>query len=203
MVDETSKPLCGLVMPISAIDELSAEHWIDVKHILDETILEAGFEPKLVSYGDESGVIQARIVKNLYEHPIVVVDVSAKNPNVMFELGMRLTFDKPTVIIKDDKTTYSFDTSIIEHIGYPRDLRFGKITDFKIELANKIKATYQAQNDPTYTTFLKHFQILTVKQLDKKDVSEQQYIIEELRTLRGTVEQLTNTLPSITVVVLL
>jgi hypothetical protein len=35
----------------------------------------------------------------------------------MFELGMRLAFDKPTVIIKDDKTDYMFDTGIIEHVG--------------------------------------------------------------------------------------
>jgi hypothetical protein len=67
----------------------------------------------------------------------------------MFELGMRLAFDKPTVIVKDDKTTYNFDTSPIEHVGYPRDLRFTKIVQLKEELAKKIVATYQAsKTDP-------------------------------------------------------
>jgi hypothetical protein len=55
----------------------------------------------------------------------------AQNSNLMLELGMRLAFDKPAVIVKDDKTDYSFDTSSIEHLAYPRDLRFSKIKSFK------------------------------------------------------------------------
>jgi hypothetical protein len=69
---------------------------------------------------DDIGVIQKRIVQNLYSSDVIVCDVSGKNPNVMFELGMRLAFDKPTLIVKDDKTDYSFDTGIIEHVPYPR-----------------------------------------------------------------------------------
>jgi hypothetical protein len=37
--------------------------------------------------------------------------LALKNPNVMFELGMRLAFDKPAIIIKDNRTNYSFDTA--------------------------------------------------------------------------------------------
>lgn len=40
----------------------------------------------------------------------------------MFELGMRLTFDKPTIIIKDNTTDFIFDTGPIEHLQYPKDL---------------------------------------------------------------------------------
>jgi hypothetical protein len=36
--------------------------------------------------------------------PDYLCDVSGKNANVMFELGLRLAFDNPTIIIKDDKT---------------------------------------------------------------------------------------------------
>ena len=110
---------CGIVMPISAIDGCTAEHWLDVLAIFKEAITSISapiFKPNLVSYGDESGIIQKRIVQNLYSSDMVVCNVSGKNPNVMFELGLRLAFDKPTVIVKDDKTGYSFDTGIIEHV---------------------------------------------------------------------------------------
>lgn len=158
VADSAPPPICGIVMPISAIDSCTAEHWRDVKAILYEAIEESGHSPQLVSDAEEVGIIQKRIIQNLYENPIVVVDVSAKNPNVMFELGMRLAFDRPTVIVKDDKTSYSFDTSPVEHLTYPRDLRFGQIVDFKEALAEKIRATCQrAKDDPQYTTFLKHF----------------------------------------------
>lgn len=183
-------PCCGLVMPISAIDGCNEQHWSDVKEILTEAVEGAGFKANLVSYADDVGIIQKRIIQNLYENPIVVCDVSGKNPNVMFELGMRLAFDKPTIIIKDDKTTYSFDTSPIEHLEYPRDLRFTKIVEFKKALREKVQATFKkAQSDPTYTTFLKHFGTFTVAKLDTKEVSKEDFIIEELKDLKRAVQR--------------
>lgn len=188
MPEEQPVPICGIVMPISAIDSCSEEHWRDVKGILSEAIEDAGYFPQLVSDAEEVGIIQKRIIQNLYENPVVVVDVSAKNPNVMFELGMRLAFDKPTVIVKDDKTTYSFDTSPVEHLTYPRDLRFGRIVDFKEALAEKIRATYQkAQDDPNYTTFLKHFGTFKVAELKTEVVPQDRIVLEELRSLRELV----------------
>jgi hypothetical protein len=181
---------CGLVMPISSIDGCNEQHWSDVKEILTEAVEGAGFKANLVSYADDVGIIQKRIIQNLYENPIVVCDVSGKNPNVMFELGLRLAFDKPTIIIKDDKTSYSFDTSPIEHLEYPRDLRFTKIVDFKESLKDKVKATLEkSKSDPNYTTFLKHFGTFTVAKLDSKEVSKEDFIIEELRDLKKSVQR--------------
>jgi hypothetical protein len=191
MSENKSKPVCGVVMPISTIDGCSESHWADVLEIVTEAIEEAGFGANLVSNADDVGIIHKRIIQNLYDNPIVVCDVSGKNPNVMFELGMRLAFDKPTVIIKDEKTTYSFDTSAIEHIEYPRDLRFSRIVDFKVKLTEKIVATHKrATTDPNFTTFLKHFGEFTVAKLDKKEVSGQEFIMEELRSIRSAVRRM-------------
>lgn len=179
---------CGIVMPISAIDTCSEEHWRDVKSILFEAIEDAGFTPQLVSDADDVGIIQKRIIQNLYENPVVVCDVSAKNPNVMFELGMRLAFDRPTIIVKDDKTSYSFDTSPIEHLTYPRDLRFSKIVEFKEGLSEKIQATHdKAQNDKNYTTFLKNFGTFKVAELQTEVVSQEALIMDEIKSLRQLV----------------
>jgi hypothetical protein len=101
---EKDKPQCGIIMPISAIEDCPASHWNEVKRILESAILAAGYSPLLVSDANDSGVIQKRIVQNIYDNEIVVCDVSCKNPNVMFELGMRLAFDKPTIIVMDKKT---------------------------------------------------------------------------------------------------
>jgi len=109
----------------------------------------------------------------------------------MFELGMRLAFDKPTIIVKDDKTSYSFDTAPIEHVPYPRDLRYAQIVEFKDKLTEKIKGTYsKASSDSSYTTFLKNFGEFTVAKLDKKEVSGQEYILEELKGLRESIQRL-------------
>jgi hypothetical protein len=81
-----SAATCGLIMPISALDGCSAEHWAEVKGIICESvegIAANKFNVKLVSDADDVGVIQKRIVQNVYSSDIVVCDVSGKNPNVM------------------------------------------------------------------------------------------------------------------------
>ena len=186
-----TKPVCGIVMPISSMENYSAEHWGDVLNILRETIGSAGFEPNLVSDADDVGIIQKTIVQNLYNNDIVICDVSGKNPNVMFELGMRLAFDKPTLIIKDDHTDYSFDTSIIEHVGYPRDLRFNKINEFKEKLKNKLIATNNtAKANPDFSTFLRSFGEYKVAQIQTKEISSDDYILESLREIKTEIRRI-------------
>lgn len=186
---------CGIVMPISATDGCTADHWAEVKSIIVDavnTIDVPRFNSRLVSDADDVGVIQKRIVQGVYGADVVVCDVSGKNANVMFELGMRLAFDKPTVIIKDDKTDYMFDTGVIEHLTYPRDLRFQRIVEFKQLLAQKVLGTYTASTrDPEHSTFLKNFGTFKVAQLTEKEASAEQVILEsigelqkELRVLR-------------------
>lgn len=190
------KLVCGVVMPISAIDGCPESHWVEVYSIIRDAISEAGFDGCLVSESDDSGIIHKRIINNLYNNPIVVCDVSGKNPNVMFELGMRLAFDKPTIIIKDSHTSYSFDTSVIEHLEYPRDLRFKSIIDFKKKLSAKIKATFESStNDKNYTTFLKHFGEFKVANIEQKEVSSDTYIIEELKHMRKSINKLQTNYP--------
>lgn len=182
------KPTCGIVMPISSIDDCSSDHWTEVLEIVSDAAKSAGFEPSLVSDSEESGIIQKRIVSNIFHSDIVVADVSAKNPNVMFELGMRLAFDKPAIIIKDNKTNYSFDTGVIEHLSYPRDLHYYSIIEFKDVLQSKLKATYEAsKNDPAYTTFLKHFGEYTVASIDNTEVGGGEFILRAIEDLKEEV----------------
>lgn len=185
---------CGLVMPISAMDGCNAEHWVEVKNIICDAVASIEgitFITKLVSEQDDVGVIQKRIVQNIYSSDVVVCDVSCKNANVMFELGMRLAFDKPTILIKDDKTDFSFDTGVIEHLLYPRDLRFSRIVTFKKSLAEKIAATYQASlDDPNHSTFLKNFGSFKVASVDQTVGTADQVMMDMMQDLTREVARI-------------
>ena len=187
----SKKLTCGIVRPIAAMDTYSESHWLDIHRILSESIIDAGFEPNLVSNSNEINIIHKTIVENLYLNEIIVCDISGKNPNVMLELGMRLAFDKPTIVVKDDATSYSFDTSPIEHITYPKDLRFGSIIDFKKKLTAKIIATYEKSiNDENYSTFLKHFGAFTVVKIEQKELSKEDFLIDSIQQLTKKIEQI-------------
>lgn len=133
-------------------------------------------------------------MNNIYNDEIVVCDVSSKNPNVMFELGLRLAFDKPTIIIKDEKTGYSFDTGVIEHLNYPSSLRFNNIVDFKKELVNKINATYQKSiSDPEFSPFLKSFgKTIVPAKINSTEIPESKYILEKLELINSEIRFLKN-----------
>lgn len=190
---EQTPPFCGIIMPIAAMPNYEKTHWDRVRTILDEAITDAGFSPRLVSESENIGVIHARIVQNLFDDTIVVCDVSGKNANVMFELGLRLAFDKPTIVIKDQETDYSFDTSPIEHINYRADLRFDDVRAFQEKLAVAIKATVaKKEQDPGYSPFLGHFHRVKVTSLETTEVSSDQFIVEQIQGLQKEVGRLAN-----------
>jgi hypothetical protein len=180
------KMTCGIIMPIAPHPDYPTDHWKDVLGILNEAIGQTEFEPKLVSDDVAIGLIHDRIVTNIYNNEIIVCDVSSKNPNVMFELGLRLAFDKPTIIIKDETTGYSFDTGVIEHISYPSSLRFSQIVKFKEELIRRINATYKkSQEEPNFSPFLKSFgKTITPASFQQTEIPEGKYILSQLEAMR-------------------
>lgn len=175
---------CGIIMPISEWDGCDETHWRDVKALIERAADTAGFKGLLVSQADDVGVIQKRIVQNLYDSPVVVCDISGRNANVMFELGMRLAFDKPTIIIKDDVTPFSFDTSPVEHVTYPRDLRYNKIEEFQRVLSDKISKSAESSGDDS---FLKSFGSFKVADIPVERASIDEIILDELSSLKSQI----------------
>lgn len=189
---KNSSMKCGIIMPIAETEGYNRDHWKDVLTILVDAVKETEFEPRLVSDDVAIGLIHDRIVTNIYNDEIVICDVSSKNPNVMFELGLRLAFDKPTIIIKDEKTGYSFDTGVIEHIPYPSSLRFGDILEFKNELIKRINATYlKSKEEPNFSPFLKSFgKTIVPASIQTTEIPEGKFILEQLSDLRHDIKMM-------------
>ncbi|WP_377830305.1 hypothetical protein ACFKHW_17150 [Bradyrhizobium lupini] len=199
---ETSQAHCGLIMPLAEFDNCSATHWDDVRKIISsavETLRSPSFIVRMVSEGDETGIIHRRIIQNVYSDPIVVCDVSGRNPNVLFELGMRLAFDKPVVIVKDDQTPFMFDTGMIEHLQYPRDLRHGAIENFKAALAKKVSSTYAAATDnPESISFIQSFGPFKTVKLDSVEEPADKAILTMLGDMQSQIHRLAGSVAQMT-----
>lgn len=179
----------GFARPISDCDGLNKHHWSEVHSIVEDSIKDLNLEFRLVSEADEVRVIHGTIVNNLFDNDIVIFDVSGKNPNVMFELGMRLAFDKPVIIIKDDVTDYIFDVAVIEHISYRRDLRFSSIIEFKKLLKEKINCTLINSNSSKYSSFLAHFKDISIEpnSIPSESLTAFDFIAHKLEEIRSEV----------------
>ncbi len=158
-----SEGVCGIIMPMGAIEPIySVDHWARVQKVIERAILDAGMDPQPVWENQNNDVIHGKILKNIYENEIIVCDCSGKSPNVMLELGMRLSTKKPAILICDRITSLPFDTSVIAHAFYPHDLEYNDTTRFIGELSSSIKAARAAAEEKTYISFVENFRFETV-----------------------------------------
>lgn len=171
---------CGVVRPIAAWDGCSSDHWADIQEIIAEACVETGYVARLVSEMTGASVIQAEIVNNLYGDPVIVCDVSGRNPNVMFELGMRIAFQKPVIIVVDDATDFSFDISPLRHIIYRRDREYKSIVRFKNQLVEALRTVDKL------TGYLSQFGDIHVTNIGDRTVSVEE-IAKSLSAMVGQV----------------
>lgn len=183
----------GLIMPISDTEGYKENHWSDVREILEDAIdsiaKEENIECNCLIVSDISGtekIIQKNIVTNIYDSDLIICDVSSLNPNVMFELGMRLAFDKQIIMVKDEKTKYIFDTNIMFHIGYESNLNYVAIKEFKEELKKDIKKALSSEKENA--GYLDAFGDIKVKKVNTETMdiqSAMELMIQEIGYLRS------------------
>lgn len=196
VAEANTQPItCGLIMPIASNDGGTAEHWRQVRQVITSAISGLNLKVQMVSESDAVSVIHKNIIQNIFTNEIVICDVSSRNPNVMFELGMRLAFDKPVVIIKDKDTPFSFDIGSIQHIEYPHSLNYIEILEFQEELLKKVRSTMNEANTANsvngrYSPFLSNYAITEVTEIQTQHVNKEEYIIEKLNELTGVVRKL-------------
>lgn len=150
-------PVCGVIMPISGDDEYSSEHWRRVQRIIVRAIERAGMKPQMVWENPEADVIHSRILQGIYESDVVIADVSGLNPNVMLELGLRLSTKKPTLVITDGHKKPPFDIGVFQYHSYTRDLEYNSVDAFIAEISIKLETILTAYNEKRYKSFVENF----------------------------------------------
>ena len=103
-----------VAMPFSEKTSKYPDGYFDevLKHLITPAAVKANFNAKTAKKSG-SEVIQSTIVNDLDSADLVIVDLSEHNPNVLFELGMRIAFDKPVCLIRAKGTAAIFD---IDHM---------------------------------------------------------------------------------------
>lgn len=189
MVEEIKKKQdkkkCGLIMPISSMENINnkytAEHWEDIKKTLKK-FLEKDYIVELVSDSKTSEIIQAEILNSIFNDDIVICDISGSNPNVMFELGLRIAFNKRVIVIFDKNNKVPFDINSIPHLIYPEDLNIVKMEEFSENLKMQIKELLKKEGNSYIETYGSLFKDYILKE-EKIDISTGKLILERLGEL--------------------
>lgn len=186
---KSDKTVCGIIMPISQSDDDHPEaHWREVKEVISEAIRSSDCIPQPVWEGGSHDIIQSKILQNIFENEIVVCDISTRNPNVMLEMGMRLTTKKPTLIIAEEGTKLPFDTGIIHTEFYNPKLQFRAATEFIKILSAQISEKLEAVKSGSYRPYMEAFEFETVEP-SKVTVSSEERMAELVSEMGRIVAQ--------------
>lgn len=141
----TETKSCFIIMPIADMHGYDIGHFNRVyRHIIEPACIKEGFTPVRADDVTSSNFIVLDILRRIVECEMAICDLSGRNPNVMYELGLRQAFNKKTVLIKDEKTVSPFDVQAFRYCEYDSALRidnaFGNITS----ISKSLKSTYDA-----------------------------------------------------------
>lgn len=133
---------CFVIMPIADPDGYPAGHF---KHVYDDIICPScameGINPIRADDVKATNMIHLDILQKLIDAPIAICDLSSRNPNVLFELGIRQAFDKPVVLIQEEKTPRIFDISPLRYLEYSREMKYHEVLSTHRKLADAIRET--------------------------------------------------------------
>jgi hypothetical protein len=134
-----------VIMPFVERDENYPKGFFSevLRSLITPAALDAGFTVETANK-QGSDIIQSTIINDLLEADLVIADLTAHNPNVLFELGVRMAQDdKPVALIKSTGTGRIFDVdNMLRVFEYDRNLWLSTIEKDLPKLKEHIKAAW-------------------------------------------------------------
>jgi hypothetical protein len=143
---ENQMKKCFVVMPISDQEGYEKGHFNRVyEHLIKPACEKVGFIAIRADEEVKTNYIVVDIIKKILDSEMVICDLSAKNPNVLYELGLRQAFNKKVVLIKDKKTSRIFDIQGLRTLDYDNTLRIDEVNKSIDQISKTILETYESK----------------------------------------------------------
>lgn len=139
---------CFIIMPIADHPDYKQGHFKRVyDDIFKPACIAAGYRPVRADDTKQANLIQLDILQKLLESPMAICDLSTRNPNVLFELGLRQAFDKPTILVQEEGTPRIFDINIFRYVEYRNSLDYREVLADQRAIEEVLIETKQAVAD--------------------------------------------------------
>jgi hypothetical protein len=90
--------ICFVIAPIDKPDSETRKRSDQVfNHIISPVVVPMGYRPVRADHISEPGLITSQIIQHVVDSPLVVADLTGRNPNVFYELAIRHAIRKPLV----------------------------------------------------------------------------------------------------------
>jgi uncharacterized protein YchJ len=137
---------CFVIAPIGDAGSETRKRSDQVfRHIIEPCANECGYVAIRADHIAEPGIITNQVIQHLIEAPLVVADLSERNPNVFYELAIRHALRKPLVQLIRRSEAIPFDVAGMRMVQIDhQDL--DSVAEAKLEIVKQIRAI---ESDPT------------------------------------------------------
>lgn len=141
-MSNTNQKSCFIIMPISDPSDYEVGHFKRVyEHLIRPACESSNLKPIRADEVKSANHIVLDILQRIVTADLVICDLSSKNANVMYELGVRQAFDLPVVLVKDQRTDRVFDIQGLRSVDYDEKLRVDCVNNDVENLRAAIEAT--------------------------------------------------------------
>jgi len=134
---------CFVIAPIGDLGtEIRKRSDQVLKHIIRPAVEAKGYKAIRADEIAEPGIITTQVIQHIIDDPLVIADLSGRNPNVFYELALRHALRKPLVQIIQEGEDIPFDVHGMRTIDVNhQDL--DSAANAKIEIERQIEAVEQ------------------------------------------------------------
>lgn len=145
-MSKKNKGKCFIISPIGDENSKGRKQSDEIlKKIIKPAAQKCGYRIIRADKFAKPGLITKQIIQHLIEDPLVIADLTDKDPNVLYELAIRHVLKKPVVQIIKKGQTIPFDVQAIRTIFFKYDTP-KNTSKYKNELIKQIQSV---ENNPS------------------------------------------------------
>ncbi len=104
--------ICFVIAPIGELESDTRKRSDQIlRHIIRPAVEAKGFTAVRADEISEPGIITSQVIQHIVDDPLVVADLTERNPNVFYELAVRHAIRKPFVQIINKGESLPFDVA--------------------------------------------------------------------------------------------
>lgn len=158
---------CFVIMPFSSTESCSETQWLDIfENTIKPAVVESGFNYTCFRASLVIGNIIKDILDNLYTADVVIADLTDKNANVFYELGVRHALKDATILISQDIKHIPFDIKDYATLIYDWKTKFGR-EEFKKKIKEILSVIEGGDNEDKVASPIKGYLNLPKKKSRK------------------------------------
>ena len=183
--------LCYVIMPFSKTKACTEEEWTEVfEAVIKPAIEGAGLGYRCLRSEATTGNIIKKVVNSLYQANVVIADLTDRNPNVFYELGVRHTLKNRTIIIAQRRKDIPSDLDGYASQVYrwkttgQRDVFTKKLSDLLRSIESDTDRSDNPVSDFLHATSARFFEF------QREEITRMlRALIGELRHIKSLLEQ--------------